>query len=69
MRLAKCLLMRNVMTNWKAMQVIHKVDGKKQGVRSVGVNPRYMSMGSFHASLSKEGQSRKIFKGQGTKIK
>jgi hypothetical protein len=53
------------MTNWKGMQVIHRVEGKKVGARPVGVYPRYLAGGSFHADLSKEGRSRRVFKGCG----
>ena len=53
------------MTNWKGMQVIHKIEGRKVGVCPVGVYPRYLAGGSFHANLSKDGRSRRVFKGCG----
>lgn len=50
------------MTNWKAMQVPAEKGDKK--LRSVphGIKPKYMTMGSWHADLSKDGVSRAALK-------
>lgn len=50
------------------MQVIHKLEGKKVGVHPIGVYPRYLAGGSFHANLSKDGRSRRAFKGCGAAV-
>lgn len=42
------------------MQVVDKT---KKPVVPHGVKPRYMAMGSYHASLSAGGRSRRAFKG------
>ena len=49
-------------TNWKAMQVpADKVNAKIRVVPH-GIKTRYMSAGSWHADLSKEGKCRAPFK-------
>lgn len=53
------------MTNWKSMQAVHKTEGKKIGANPIGVYPRYLAAGSWHADLSRDGRSRKVFKGCG----
>ena len=53
------------MTNWKAMQVPRDKKDKRVHVAPQGLKTRYMSMGSFHADLSRDGKSRKVFPGKG----
>ena len=50
------------MPNWKAMQVPADKLDKKIRVAPQGVKSKYLSMGSWHASLSKEGACRKPLK-------
>lgn len=52
-------------TNWRALQVPMDKN-TKESPRQVGILPRYMSMGSFHADFSKGGKSRKLYKCTGT---
>jgi hypothetical protein len=56
------------MTNWQAMQVsaTQSADGqRKVRAQPGGVLPRYMSGGSWCASLSKSGACRRKLKGCG----
>lgn len=49
------------MVNWKAMQVpIDKTS--REALIPFGILPRYVAMGSFHADLRHDGQSRKKYK-------
>lgn len=46
------------MINWKAMQAPTETKGGKKHVGPSDVRPRYMSMGSWRADLSKGGVKR-----------
>ena len=49
------------MTNWRALQSPQDKTTKKHPVPH-GVYLRYLSMGSFHADIRKDGRSRKKYK-------
>lgn len=55
-------------TNWRAMQAPRDKKDKRVHVAPQGIKPQYMSMGSFHADLFRDGRSRKVFKGCGAAV-
>lgn len=46
------------MTNWRAVQVPVDKTNPRVRIPPAGVRVRYLSMGSWHADLSKEGSCR-----------